>query len=65
MRGLYRQVEWPEGLIMTKPTREYCLAKIAEIEQKIQGCNEETLPDYLVILECWRWLAERAVEGEN
>jgi hypothetical protein len=60
MGGLYRHVERPEASIMEKPTREYCLAKIAELERKIEGCSEESLPDYLVMIECWRWLAERA-----
>jgi len=48
---------------MAKPTREYCLAKIAEIEKKIETCSEEARPDFLVMLEGWRWLAERASEG--
>ena len=47
---------------MAKPTREYCLAKIAELERKMEGCGEEALPDYLVMIEGWRWLAEHAPE---
>ena len=47
---------------MATPTREYCLAKIAEIEKKIETCSEEARADYLVMLEGWRWLAERAIE---
>jgi hypothetical protein len=45
---------------MAKPTREYCLAKIAELEEKIKSCSEEVLPDYLAVLDSWRYLAERA-----
>ena len=48
---------------MAKPTREYCLAKIAELEKKFENCSEEACPDFLVMLECWRWLAERASDG--
>jgi len=48
---------------MAKPTREFCLAKIAELEKKFETCSEEARPDFLVMLECWRWLAERAPEA--
>ena len=41
-------------------TREYCLAKIAELEQKVDVARErDALADYLQMLECWRWLAKR------
>ena len=58
---LLRQVKWPEDLFMARLTREHCLAKIMELEQKTEHCQDaEALADYLVMLECWRWLAERA-----
>jgi hypothetical protein len=49
---------------MARPTLEYCLAKIAEAEKKLEGCSEEMRPDYLQAIELWRWLAERARERE-
>jgi hypothetical protein len=58
---LYKQVKWPEDLFMARLTREHCLAKIVELEQKAERCREaEALADYRLMLECWRWLAERA-----
>jgi hypothetical protein len=58
---LLSQVKWPEDLFMARLTREHCLAKIVELEQKTEHCEDaEALADYLVILEGWRWLAERA-----
>jgi hypothetical protein len=53
-------MEQPEALIMAKPTREYCLAKIAELEEKIRSCSEEDRPNFLAVLDSWRYLAERA-----
>ena len=46
---------------MPKILREHCLAKIAEIEQKIAGGLEpDVLADYYLMLACWRWLMARA-----
>ncbi len=48
---------------MPKILREHCLAKIAEIEQKIAGGLEpDVLADYYLMLACWRWLLVRAVD---
>lgn len=48
---------------MPKILREHCLAKIAEIEQKIAGGLEpDVLADYYLMLACWRWLMARAVD---
>jgi hypothetical protein len=58
-------VEWLDDIIMAAPTREHCLAKIAELEKKIEGCSKELLPDYLQALVSWRWLAERARQREG
>jgi hypothetical protein len=45
---------------MAECTREYCLAKIAELEQKVDVARERDAHiDYLQMLECWRWLAKR------
>ena len=42
-------------------TREYCLAKIAELEEKAELYRDaEAMADYLQMLAGWRWLAERA-----
>jgi len=49
---------------MAKPTHEYCLAKIAELERLIEVSSEEARADYRAVLESWRWLAERARERE-
>ena len=65
MRGLYRHVEKRKELIMPKPTREYCLAKIAELEEKIKSSTPEEALEYLVILENWRYLAERATDNKD
>jgi hypothetical protein len=47
-------------------TREYCLAKIAELEEKAELYRDsEALADYLQMLAGWRWLAERAVEKSS
>ena len=50
---------------MVKPTREHCLAKIAELEEKLKSCTEEERAQYLVLLESWRYLAERAADNKN
>lgn len=50
---------------MAKPTREYCLAKIAELEEKIKSCSEDELPNYLTILDGWRYLFERASDNQE
>jgi hypothetical protein len=48
---------------MARLTREHCLAKILELEQKVEHCQDaEARADHLLMLECWRWLAERADE---
>jgi len=51
---------------MARLTREYCLAKIAELERKIESYREpEALADFLQMLEGWRWLAEQADKSES
>ena len=48
---------------MPKILREHCLARIAEIEQRIAGGLEsDVLADHYLMLACWRWLAARAVD---
>jgi len=49
---------------MANPTHAYCLTKIAELESLIERGSGETLADYRMVLEAWRWLAERARERE-
>jgi hypothetical protein len=45
---------------MPEITREYCLAKIAELIHKIDSYDDpDALVDYFLLLSCWRWLAER------